>query len=305
MTWTLLGLLLLGLVAAPVAVERLRPAIDARARRMATGAFVELSDGLTYCRWYGPARGPVVVCVHGLTMAGSVFQPLAETLAGLGFRVLTYDLYGRGLSDRPGGVQDRAFFLRQLHEVLDDQEVSGGVTLIGYSMGAAIATAFAVGYPERVIRMVLLAPAGLGHRPTRFGGFAARVPVLGDALMRLAGGIVLRRGFDPAVPELAARWRAEIGYRGTLPAVLSSQRHMLAEDLEAEHRKLGRSGLPVLAVWGAEDPIVPLAALGRLAQINRQARQVTLDGAGHGLPFTHTAAVMAALSEFLREGLTG
>ncbi|MFC2966929.1 alpha/beta fold hydrolase [Acidimangrovimonas pyrenivorans] len=308
MIWTALGLALLLILAAPWLAERLRPEIDARGRRLAEGDFAELSDGLTYYRWHGPARGPVVVCVHGLTTPSYVWLPIARALAHLGFRVLTYDLYGRGLSDRPGGVQDSAFFLRQLRELLDDQEVTGGITLMGYSMGGAIATAFAAEYPETVDRLVLLAPAGLGHRLGRFLEFCERVPVLGDGLIRLFGAGVHRRVVGPAgpvssaVPDIVQRMRGEMGYRGTLPAVLSSQRHMLTEDLEAVHRQLGRTKLPVLAIWGEEDPIIPLAALGRMAQLNRSARQVTVPGAGHGLPYTHPREVMAAISDVLREG---
>ncbi|MND03033.1 Alpha/beta hydrolase family protein [compost metagenome] len=59
--------------------------------------------------------------------------------------------------------------------------------------------------------------------------------------------------------------------------------------------------MPVLAVWGAEDRVIPLAALGELTRINRDTRQVTVAGAGHGLPHTHPREVAAAMAEFVRE----
>lgn len=307
MTWLAFGALLLVLAALPVLAERMRGPIDARARRGATGSFAELSQGLTYFDWRGPSRGPVVVCVHGLTIPSYVWTPLAEALALKGFRVLTYDLYGRGLSDRPPGVQDSDFFLRQLKELLEDQKVTSHVTLMGYSMGGAIATAFAAQYPGAIDKLVLLAPVGLGHRLGGFAEFCQRVPVLGDGLMQTFGGFVHRAGVNrktpapAAVPDMLARQRAEMDRRGTLRAVLSSQRNILSESREDDHRTFFRTGLPVLAVWGEEDAIIPLAALGRLTQMNRKVRQVSLPGADHALPWTHPREIMAALSDFLSD----
>ena len=306
MIWALVTLLAV-LVAVPLLVERLRAPMDARGRRLATGDFVELSRGLTYYEWRGPARGPVVVCVHGLTTPSYVWTPVAVALTALGVRVLTYDLYGRGLSDRPRGRQDRAFFVTQLDELLTALEITRGVTLMGYSMGGAIATAFAQDKPARVDRLVLIAPVGLGHRSSRFLTLCAAVPVIGDGLIRVFGDIVYRRGIDrtlpesPEVPDIVARMTGEMGTRGTLPAVLSSLRGMMAGDMAPTHRVLAATSLPVLAIWGEADKVIPLAAMGRLAQINRRARQVELSGATHALPYTHAGDILGALTDLLRE----
>jgi pimeloyl-ACP methyl ester carboxylesterase len=306
MIWTLVALLAV-LVAVPLLVERLRAPMDARGRRLATGDFVELSRGLTYYEWHGPARGPVVVCIHGLTTPSYVWAPVAVALTALGVRVLTYDLYGRGLSDRPRGRQDRAFFVTQLDELLTALEITRGVTLMGYSMGGAIAAAFAQDRPARIDRLVMIAPVGLGHRSSRFLTFCAAVPVIGDGLVRVFGDILYRRGIDrnlpenPEVPDMVARMTGEMSTRGTLPAVLSSLRGMMAEDLAPTHRALAATSLPVLAIWGEADRVIPLAAMGRLAQINRRARQVELPGATHALPYTHPGDILGAVTDLLRE----
>lgn len=82
-------------------------------------------------------RGPVAVCVHGLTTPSFVWHGLARGLATFGYRVLIYDLYGRGYSDRAPGHQDQAYFLQQLNDLLEDQQIKGDITLLGYSMGGA------------------------------------------------------------------------------------------------------------------------------------------------------------------------
>ena len=241
-----------------------------------------------------------------------MWDELAEGLADLGYRVLVYDLFGRGYSDRPQGRQDRGFFLRQLEDLLDDQEVGDDITMVGYSMGGAIATAFASEHPDRMRHLVLLAPAGTGPGPAATRGvvgFITRVPVIGDWLMlalfpaRHRAGIAAetRRYNVPA--GIAEKQRAELSYRGFLPAVLSSMRGTLSEDYAEDHRAIHSAGIPVLAIWGREDDVIPLSCMGRLTQWSRGARQDVIDDAGHGLTYTHAPAVLAILKQALREGI--
>ncbi len=307
MIWAITLLAVVALAAAAPLAERLRPAIRRATRNPDGWRLIRLSQGMTAYRWDGPVTGPVVVCVHGLTTPALVWDAVVRGLVLMGFRVLRYDLYGRGLSDRPGGAQDRAFFLTQLRDLLHAQAVAGRFMLIGYSMGGAIATAFAAAWPARVERLVLLAPSGLGHQASRAERFITRVPGLGDWLMLLLGGVLLRRAIGraalapSAVEGLYAAQMHETRMRGFLPAVLSSRRHMLSEDMEPCHRAIAAQKIPVLAIWGKADPVIPLSALGRLAQINPAARQEMVEEAGHGLPYTHPGQVHAALQSFLRD----
>ena len=109
MLWFVLLVLALAALL-PFADEWRRKPMNAAARTVARGDFADLSQGRTCYRWTGPLRGPVAVCVHGLTTPSQVWDSIAEGLAAQGFRVLTYDLYGRGFSDRPPGRQDAGFF---------------------------------------------------------------------------------------------------------------------------------------------------------------------------------------------------
>ena len=296
---------LAALAALPFAAEALRRPPP---RDRAPGQFADLPQGRTYYRWSGPEDGPVAVCVHGLSTPSYVFAATERSLADLGYRVLTYDLYGRGYSARPTAAQSSSFFLRQLRALLADQDVGGPVTLVGYSMGAAIAAAFAAGDPSRVNAMVLIAPAGLSPLYDDWKSRLWTLPLLGDWTTRVFGGIALRRELvehrssATVIPDLEDRQAAETRRRGYLPALLSSRRHILAEDRERDHRAIAAAGLPVLAIWGTQDPIVPLAAMGRLAELNPEAHHVQVPGAGHVVLQTHPAQVADALRTFLAPG---
>ncbi|KIC35835.1 alpha/beta fold hydrolase [Leisingera sp. ANG-M7] len=308
MIWLLL-LAVLAITLAPFLRERLRKPMTAQARQTAPGALAQLPGGCTHYRWTGPHRGPVAVCVHGLTTPSFVWNGIAKGLGAMGYRVLTYDLYGRGYSDRPSGPQDRAFFLSQLEKLLEDQEAGDDITLIGYSMGGAIATAFAAAHPERLREMILLAPAGFGRSPDRVTQIIRHVPLIGDWLMHAIypslhlRGTEAERNLPSSVPGIVDLQQQELQYRGFIPAVLASLRGILNEDFTAELRGLHQKGVPALAIWGQDDAVIPQTAAGRLAERARSVRQEEVPGAGHGLPYTHTEDVLEIIAANHRRGL--
>ena len=164
----------------PFSIERRRTVIGVNERYGAPGEFADLSQGVTHYRWVGPARGPVAVVIHGFASPMESMESVAQGLGGLGYRVLMYDLYGRGLSDAPAGRQNRAFFLRQLSDLLAFLGLKEDVTLVGYSMGGAIATAYASENPFMVKRLILFATTGVVVNEAPFARFCRRVPLLGD-----------------------------------------------------------------------------------------------------------------------------
>ena len=272
----------------------------------APGRMADLSQGRTHYRWNGPLNGPVVVCVHGVTSGSFVWQPLIRSLNMMGFRVLSYDLYGRGYSDAPRGRQSTDFHLRQLTDLLADQNVEGPVTLIGYSMGGTIAARFAATHPDRVERLVLLCTAGFGVKLPRLIRWCARVPVLGDWWMGVLGGAAMRRdlrgkSYAEDFPNIARAQIADTYRRGYVGAVISSARHCLSTRQDAAHRTIAAAGIPVLAIWGGRDGVIPDTAPGALAVADHHARHGTVDEADHALPFTHVADFIPTLQVFLRE----
>lgn len=306
MLWFLLALLAV-LIAAPFVIERRRRPVDDDMRRQAPGQFTQLPSGLTHYQWHGPKDGPIAVCVHGLTTPSYVWDALVIGLNRMGYRVLTYDLFGRGYSDRVEGPQDAEFFNRQLEELLQDQGVDGGIMLLGYSMGGAIVTCYGAKHPDMLERLILLAPAGLGVKPGKIHLFITKTPIIGDWIMLVLGGWFLRKDLEAEaktaseVTGIYDMQRADTQVRGFLPALLSSQRIFLATDKITEHKTIANANVPVAAIWGEVDAVIPLSGLGKLAEINKNARQTMIPDAGHSLPYTCPKEVIIAIQEFLRE----
>ncbi|WP_299044951.1 alpha/beta hydrolase [uncultured Tateyamaria sp.] len=299
MTWVLL--ILLGLIAIPVTTELMRTGMSDAVRSNAPGEFALLSQGTTHYEWLGPERGAVAVCVHGLTTPSYVWYGMARGLALLGFRVLIYDQYGRGFSDRIGGKQTAAFFNQQLTDLLSHQNVTEPVTLLGYSMGGAVAAHFTALHPERVKQLILLAPAGMMQLGGRKIALTRDLPVIGDWLFLAGYPWVVRRGIaaeahvPSSVTDIYELQQVETGRRGYFPAVLSSLRGLLRNTCEDQHKAIAAAGVPVLAVWGDTDDVIPLSCKDTLAAWNPAALQSVVTDAGHGLPHTHTDAVIDAI----------
>ncbi|WP_272009508.1 alpha/beta fold hydrolase [Roseovarius sp. ZX-A-9] len=303
MNWLLA--ILAGLAAAPFIREALRcPVSDAR-KAAAPGGFATLSRGTTYYRWRGPEGGPVAVCVHGLTTPSLVWDRIADALVDQGYRVLTYDLYGRGLSDRVRGAQDSDFFVRQLEELLTELGAPPKITLLGYSMGGAIVPAFAARHIDMLHQIVLIAPAGLGHDLGPASRLIANLGLFGNWLMLTVYARSMRRACNAerslpsSIPGITDVQVDQINDRGFLPAILRSLRGILDEPLGDEHRAIADAGLPVLAIWGETDDVIPLACKETLSELNPNAVNVVIDGAGHTLPYTDDPTVVAALHTHL------
>lgn len=302
--WVVLFLVIL-VVAAPFAAEALRQPITKTHEAKAPGQFADLEMGRTHFQWHGPSDGPVAVCIHGLSTPSYIFAATVQSLVSLGYNVLTYDLYGRGYSARVPGEQDAAFFLRQLRQLLAHQQVSDPVTLIGHSMGGAIAIAYAAEEGvEGVDAVILCVSAGVAPvQGVQDGWWSA--PVVGDWLMRVVGGWALRkelvehRTTATVIPDLEDRQAAETRMRGFLPALLSSRRNLLASPLEHSHKVVAASGIPTLAIWASDDPVIPLNTMARLAELNPHAHHEVVRDAGHNLIQTHPSQVTQALRAFL------
>ncbi|WP_010140501.1 alpha/beta fold hydrolase [Oceanicola sp. S124] len=293
------------LALAPFLREDMRPKVAERRGRV-PGEIAELPAGRTRFRWYGEAGDPVAICIHGLTTPAYVWDAVAPQLAGMGYHVLTYDLLGRGWSDRPGGAQEAGFFTTQLSQLMAALDIDGPVTLFGYSMGAAVATAYAAEHPGRIEKLVLVAPAGMGGYPAglmrwmRDAGWTGRwlFQALYPGMHRRAA----RRAVAEGVPDQVAKRQAgEALWRGFTPAVLASLRGILRDPQELEHRRVAKAGVPMLTIWAAEDRAIPLEGMGVISRWNRASVQKQVAGAGHWLPLSHPDALVRAFRTWLWE----
>src|SRR5689334_9922559 len=137
--WTVtLGLIALVAVVCAGAYRAKNPektTLDDTARKSAPGKFVHLSAGVTHYDVMGPDSGRTIVLVHGFSVPLYIWDSTAAALSSAGYRVVRYDEYGRGWSDRPNIDYTADLYDRQLGALLDSLHVRDRIDLAGVSMG--------------------------------------------------------------------------------------------------------------------------------------------------------------------------
>lgn len=236
--------------------------LDAKVRASAPGRFVKLPDGMVHYALAGPSDAQTVVLVHGFSVPYFIWDPTFDALVEAGFRVLRYDLYGRGYSDRPDTTYDQDLFDRQLFDLLTALEIGPPADLVGLSMGGAICVVFADRHPELVRRLCLIDPAGLHWKqPLPVKLLAA--PVLGEWIMQALGEKVLLSQFQlylrdhPKVDEYARKFHDQMRYAGFQHALLSTLRSGVTTGAVEAYKHVGKGDIPVMLLWGREDRLVP------------------------------------------------
>lgn len=270
------------------------------------GDFIALPDGVLSYYWKGPEYGNIVVLVHGLSTPKFVWDGNVDALTEAGNRVLAYDHYGRGFSDRPDIKYDSDLYDRELLHLLDGLKVTEPVDLVGYSMGGGNVIGFAGRHPERVKKLILIAPAGF---VPEYSGLAALVlvPGIGDWLMAMMGKDAVLEDIKKeveegtALPDMVEKFEAQFQYRGYLPSILSTMRNYPMYDLSSEYEKVGKLGIPTFAIWGTDDKVVPFSGTEKVKAAIPQIKIFPVEGAGHSVTYARTAEVNRILVQLLNQ----
>jgi pimeloyl-ACP methyl ester carboxylesterase len=250
------------------------------------------------------ARGaPAVLLLHGFGSSLHTWEDWAR-LFEADRRVIRIDLPGFGLTGAdPIGDYSDARAVELLASLLDRLGLSR-VDLVGSSMGGRIAWRFAAERPERVRRLVLMAPDGFASAGFEYGRPAGVSPMM-RALPYTLPDFLLRAGLAPAyadpaalTPAVLARYRDMMRAPGVRRAILD---RMATHVLVPPEPFLLRIAAPVLLLWGEADRMVPAAHAADYARELPDSRTVVLPGLGHVPMEEDPARSVAPVRQFLAE----
>ena len=279
------GLLLLT-IAGPVyrAADPEKLELTAEVRSTVPGSFVSLKDGYTHYELAGPPGGRVVVLACGATVPYYVWDPTLKALTGAGFRVLRYDYYGRGYSDRPDIAYNQDLYVRQLTQLLDALNIREPIDLAGLSFGGSLITSFADRYPQRVRSLVYVDP---GFREPYTVEDIARVKSAWEFFTAVFEENTWAEGqlddflHPERFPDWPDRYRVQLQYKGFRRARLSEAITNEKANQSAEIIRVGRHTRPVLLIWGKQDTNVAFENSADLLKVMPRAKLVAVDSAGH------------------------
>jgi len=279
--------------------------LDNETRHNLPGQFIKLSDGYVHFELSGPEKGSLVILIHGITSHYFLWDDLSQGLIKEGFRVLRYDLYGRGFSDRPDVNYNEQLFVRQLLELLSALKIKEPVDLVGSTMGGAIAVIIAANNPEKVNKIVLINPAGY---PSNFplAGCIVRLPVVGDYLTYAFGNILIRNSLKDyfykldRFPQFLEKYNEQTKYIGFKRAILSTLRNFDLDDQKASYETVGKQKRQVMLIWGMQDKIYPIGNSEKVRAAIPGTEFHTLNGTGHIPNYEAPEKVNSLIVEFLK-----
>src|SRR5262245_54983236 len=277
--------------------------LNESARAQMSGQFTKLSDGYTHYELGGPADGRVVVLAAGFSVPYYIWDPTFAALTAKGFRVLRYDYYGRGYSDRPAIPFDDDMYVRQLAELLDAAKITASIDLAGISFGGGLITSFADKYPDRVRSLVYFDPSI--RRPYQLSLVEDLPPVWNylTALLdeRYWAEVQFGDFLHPIrFPDWAERYRDQMQYKGFRRARLSEIVSNTGVDQTDQLKRVGQHPRPVLVVWGKQDTTVPFEESEWLLKSLPQGRLVAIEDSGHLPQWEQPDQTHQELLKFLR-----
>ncbi len=251
--------------------------------------------GGTFVRISGPVGAPPLVLLHGAATTSLMWAPNIQALSEE-YRTIAVDQMGEmGRSTCTQPIRDLEDLLHWLDELFEAMELGNRVNLMGMSYGGALAAQFAVHYPHRLNKVVLVAPGNTILRCT--AEFFARVILMivnrKRYLPKFARWIFADAArkepqwFNEAVAELFISMSILAPHKTPVPPVMT----------DAQWRGLH---VPALFLIGEHETIYPVPkVLSRLKRVAPQIKVEVIPGAGHDLTFVQPALVTRTVLEFL------
>ena len=256
--------------------------------------------------------GQPVVLIHGYPLNGDSWELQAQELLAAGYRVITYDRRGFGDSSKVGEGYDYDTFAADLNTLLETLDLRD-VILVGFSMGTGELARYVRQYgTERIAKLAFLASLEpfLVQREDNPEGVPQQVfdDIIAAARSdRSAWFTQFYKDFYNLDETLGSRISEEVVRANWITAIGSAPVAAYAvvptwfEDFRADVEAVRRAGLPTLILHGTADNILPIDATGRrFAKLVPDATYVEVEGAPHGLLWTHADEVNKALLEFVQ-----
>jgi len=278
-----------------------RRTLDDAARADAPGKFIALDGGTTHYEVAGPDTGRVAVLVHGFSVPSYIWDSTFHALAAAGHRVVRFDTFGRGWSDRPDAAYDGPFYDAQLRGLLDSLRITEPVDLFGLSFGGFITAHFTSTHAERVRTLVMVDP--MTSVPELPAVIAA--PIVGPYLWQVQAVPSMPDGqptdflHPERFPGWADRYRPQMEFRGFGRSLRRSGLAQKGVDYPKIYSTIAAAGTPVLLVWGRQDTTTPFANAENVTRVITATEFFPVDSAGHLPHMEQTQLVNARIFSFL------
>lgn len=257
--------------------------------------------------------GDVLLLIHGMAGSSETWRAVIPPLSKK-FRVIAPDLLGHGESAKPRTDYSLGAFAVWLRDFLDELGVSHA-TVIGHSLGGGVAMQFVYQHPDYAQRLILISSGGLGPdvgwvlRLLSAPGAEFVLPIVAPPPV-LSIGNKLRSWMRSAgirSPRGAELWSAysSLSDGQTRQSFLRTLRSVVdyrGQAVSALNRLRLREDLPVMAIWGECDGIIPVAHAHAAHEARTDARLEVLPDVGHFAQVEAPEQVVELIEDFIATG---
>ncbi|MBD1394976.1 alpha/beta fold hydrolase [Mucilaginibacter glaciei] len=266
-------------------------------RKNTNGSYVTLNLGQTHYEIDGQDTGKVVILIHGFSVPYYIWDGTFENLVENGFRVVRYDMYGRGFSDRPDVLYNQKLYMDQLSELIEALHLKKPISMAGVSFGGIVAADFAATYPDLVNKVVLIDPAYV-NKKSKMPQFLIDVKEAITSTDRANGQMD-----DFLYPELHPDWvklyLPQMEYKGFRNALVSTN-YNYTYNGRVTYAGLNAVKKPVLLIWGKEDKTVPFNYSDSVRSVLK-TDFLPVEDAAHLPHLDKTSIVNPAIVTFLKK----
>ena len=283
-----------------------------------SGNLADLKNGKLYYRWFYPEKenGEILVLVHGFSTPSVVWEGVLPYLLEEGFKVLVYDHYGRGYSSRPKVKYTKDLFVDSLDELIEHQEISQKINLVGYSMGGPIVAGYAEKHSEKVRSASFIAPAGY---------MSLSVPWYQKLLYRLLTMPIIRQFIGVVAPSifyggsatlilstledeqhvpqerLNEIYREQMKYEGFTRSLLSTIKNFNLFQDKSSFKDIGNSEIPCSVIWGTSDETVSFDGHNEMQKDFNNLFSTVIENGFHDITYSMPTKVAKHLLSFLKQ----
>ena len=283
-----------------------------------SGNLADLKNGKLYYRWFYPEKenGEILVLVHGFSTPSVVGEGVLPYLLEEGFKVLVYDHYGRGYSSRPKVKYTKDLFVDSLDELIEHQEISQKINLVGYSMGGPIVAGYAEKHSEKVRSASFIAPAGymslsvpwyqkLFYRFLTMPIIRQFIGVVAPSIF-YGGNATLTLSTledEQHVPQerLNEIYREQMKYEGFTRSLLSTIKNFNLFQDKSSFKDIGNSEIPCSVIWGTSDETVSFDGHNEMQKDFNNLFSTVIENGFHDITYSMPTKVAKHLLSFLKQ----